>query len=953
MKSKTFFLILAAILPVDGATLRTVCASGCQYALNQVQRALDDAACGDVIEIQAGQNATTSEGLTLRNKGCASGVYTLIRSSALDQLIPNQRIRPATDANKLAKLTSSSGVVLKVDQAASYYRLEGMELTINPGQDPFNMVQLFTETGGTVAESQISQLPHHLDFDRCWIHGTVESHGVFSRCVAANTGELTMTNSVVNDCFDQNIEAQALAGWNALGPFYFRNNQFSGSQIATMFGGSTPTIPGLRATGLYYLGNYYYRPWTWRGTSGSMDPSGACRFDVNGGESYVNTSTNHCWRCSEGSWTDQGASTCPVTALDKNQFELKNAWGAFVEGNVLQNGWRPAMLNQKGAAFLFNQVDTFEPSAIVAHVNIQNNLGINTPWIVNVGLSGPIYDRPMHDITFDNNLFTNIGPEPQSMGDAASIQTTYTGRFRFSHNTVLFGRDNESFGGFTGKLDGVTDYVEFFGNILPYGGLPVGLGSGGFFNTFSGAGGLSNAIQTAWSTGSSIFKNVIVNNKGCLTSTDPAAVPCPVQNILQPDGSGRVACPSCSVPRFTENGGVSDVGFANYASGNYRLAASSAYKNWSGLGRDAGADVDKVIWATAGAVAGGWNPYLDFHIANIFTTPTGAQVTLKSPTTEACTTTVAANWLFTNPVFTNTDVGGDVDRVIAVTGLTPDTRYWVKVECGSPQYRRDDVFYTNRSGPNNVQAVVSPTAAIVRGGQQQQFSAEVFGILNQAVTWSVEPSVGSINNDGLYTAPGSIGAPQLLMVVATASDGVGRGTASLTLLPPPVGAATFVMVDTTTSGSWKTVYGADGANVIGNATQYPSYVTVTPSGKEDFTWAASTAEPRGLQKLTSATDRIAATWYSSTSFTIDIQFNDRAPHRVAFYSLDWDTSVRNQTMEILDGAFNNVLDTRNLANYHNGAYVVWDVIGHVKLRVTNGNGSANAVVAGLFFGPPI
>ncbi|MDQ3652862.1 MAG: Ig-like domain-containing protein, partial [Acidobacteriota bacterium] len=77
--------------------------------------------------------------------------------------------------------------------------------------------------------------------------------------------------------------------------------------------------------------------------------------------------------------------------------------------------------------------------------------------------------------------------------------------------------------------------------------------------------------------------------------------------------------------------------------------------------------------------------------------------------------------------------------------------------------------------------------------------------------------------------------------------------------------ATFVKIDTTTQGTWKGVYGADGYNIINDVANYPAYAQVTPSGHLAWTWTASTGDARALQKA-AVNDRIAATWYSSTSF---------------------------------------------------------------------------------------
>ena len=43
--------------------------------------------------------------------------------------------------------------------------------------------------------------------------------------------------------------------------------------------------------------------------------------------------------------------------------------------------------------------------------------------------------------------------------------------------------------------------------------------------------------------------------------------------------------------------------------------------------------------------------------------------------------------------------------------------------------------------------------------------------------------------------------------------------------------AVFVKTDTSTQGSWKGVYGANGYNVIDDTVSYPGYVTVTPAGR--------------------------------------------------------------------------------------------------------------------------
>jgi hypothetical protein len=103
--------------------------------------------------------------------------------------------------------------------------------------------------------------------------------------------------------------------------------------------------------------------------------------------------------------------------------------------------------------------------------------------------------------------------------------------------------------------------------------------------------------------------------------------------------------------------------------------------------------------------------------------------------------------------------------------------------------------------------------------------------------------------------------------------------------------------------------------------------------------------------VASTTDRIAACWYSATSMTIDLAFNDSNTHQVALYLLDWDAPFggRSQRIDILD-VNGNVLDTRSVTNFTAGQYLVWNLSGHAVARITNTGISANnGVVSAIFF----
>jgi hypothetical protein len=182
-----------------------------------------------------------------------------------------------------------------------------------------------------------------------------------------------------------------------------------------------------------------------------------------------------------------------------------------------------------------------------------------------------------------------------------------------------------------------------------------------------------------------------------------------------------------------------------------------------------------------------------------------------------------------------------------------------------------------------------------------------------------------------------------------AAGNAGARSLSSTAVPTATVAATFTTADTTTQGNWQGVYGRKGYLLAGYAQQLPATIQVTLSGQSGYIWAASSADSRALQKASTPGDRIAACWYASTSFTIDIDLTDGQPHQMALYLLDWDRLDRIENVTVLDAATGAVLDTRGISDFANGEYLVWQVRGNVVVRVTNEPGSINAVGGGLFF----
>jgi hypothetical protein len=189
-----------------------------------------------------------------------------------------------------------------------------------------------------------------------------------------------------------------------------------------------------------------------------------------------------------------------------------------------------------------------------------------------------------------------------------------------------------------------------------------------------------------------------------------------------------------------------------------------------------------------------------------------------------------------------------------------------------------------------------------------------------------------------------------------------------TATPLPTVLAAFAGADSTTQGTWRGVYGAQGyllAPASGNYpySSVPGYALVDVSDAATYVWTGSTSEPQALQKP-GASDRIAACWYTGGAFTLDLGITDGQTHRIAFYFLDWDgygsPSGRVERVDAQDATTGATLDSRSVGQgngdsnpkdqFTSGKYLIWNVRGHVRFTITNLNTTSNAVLSGAFFG---
>ena len=250
----------------------------------------------------------------------------------------------------------------------------------------------------------------------------------------------------------------------------------------------------------------------------------------------------------------------------------------------------------------------------------------------------------------------------------------------------------------------------------------------------------------------------------------------------------------------------------------------------------------------------------------------------------------------------------------------------------------------------------SPTSP----GASHQFTVSAVDTFDQlsldfdgSVTFSSSDPLASLpTGQSLVAGQGTFNAtlntPGVQSITASSGGLVGSQT-GITVTGTPA-TASFLEKDATTQGSWKNVYGSQGYNVINSGVGYPSYATVTPAGNMSDTWAASTSVSQALQDAPPGKSRIAACWYSSNSFTVDVDLTDGQSHNLELYLLDYDSTARSEQIVFTDANSHAVLSTQSVSSFHTGVYMNYTISGNVLITFTK-TGGANAVLSGLFFDP--
>ena len=311
---RSFLLCMAALASAHADVGTTHVPAGAN-----LQDAIDRARPGDTLVLDAGTTYVGNFTLPVKT----GGQYVTIRTAGAGDGLPRdgQRVLPA-HSPRLAKLKSPNRQpTLRTAPGAHHWRIQLLELLPTEG----GAGDIVTLGEGGPSQKELSQVPHDLAIDRCYIHGDATTGQ--KRGIALNSAATTITNSYIADIKAIGQDTQAIAGWNGPGPYTVENNYLEAAGENFILGGSDPPIPGLITQDVIFRRNHLAKPSAWRAEK---------------------------WQI-------------------KNLFELKNARRVLVEANLMEYVWQEA---QVGYAILLtprNQ-DGQAPWVTVEDVTIRQNL---------------------------------------------------------------------------------------------------------------------------------------------------------------------------------------------------------------------------------------------------------------------------------------------------------------------------------------------------------------------------------------------------------------------------------------------------------------------------------------------------------------------------------------------------------------------------------------------------
>jgi hypothetical protein len=348
---------------------------------DDLQAALRSARLGDTIVLEAG--AIFTGPVTLPFKSAGSGTdadYITIRTSDMTAIAgAGERIKPEIHSRALPKIVApNEKPAVATEPGAHHYKFVGVEFM--PAQNAtyvYNVVDL-----GSSDYTSTAQFPHHLIFDRCYVHSSGLNRA--RRGFALNSAETSIINSQVSGFAGASDETQAIAGWNGPGPLHIVNNYLEGAGEVILIGGGDPSIANLVPSDIEIRRNFLSKPKEWLGR-----------------------------------------------ASVKGTLELKNARRVLIEGNLIESEILTTAIvltvrNQSGKA----------PWSVIEDVVVENNVVRHASSGINIlGNDNEHRSQEAKRIRIANNLLTDIvANDPSNI--PYFLQINGGQQITVAHNTV-------------------------------------------------------------------------------------------------------------------------------------------------------------------------------------------------------------------------------------------------------------------------------------------------------------------------------------------------------------------------------------------------------------------------------------------------------------------------------------------------------------------------------------
>ena len=260
-------------------------------------------------------------------------------------------------------------------EGAHHFRFIGIEFAPTY-QGLYNIIQL-----GSTEETALEQLPHHIEFDRVYLHG--DPNIGQRRGIAANGRYLKIINSYFADFKREGEESQAIAMWATDGHIEIINNYLEAGGENILFGGAENKMK-LVAADVLVKDNWMNKPLEWRGQK----------------------------------W------------VIKNFLEIKSGKRIKIENNLMTNNWAQA---QEGTGVLFRSAIDSGDQAVVEDIEFINNIMRSSGSALNIfGGEG----KGGRNLLIRNNLFTDISAKKYE-GRGFFIKSTTYDNVVIENNTII------------------------------------------------------------------------------------------------------------------------------------------------------------------------------------------------------------------------------------------------------------------------------------------------------------------------------------------------------------------------------------------------------------------------------------------------------------------------------------------------------------------------------------